>query len=68
MTATTLRLLRFTDLKAAGIVQNWTQLKVMVEKHGFPAGFHLSPQVRAWHCDDVEAWIEAKRGQSAKAA
>jgi hypothetical protein len=41
-------LIRFYGLKARGIVQSWAQLKHLQDKHGFPAGRLLSPQVRAW--------------------
>ena len=32
------RLLRFRDLKARGIVDNWVQLRRLINLYGFPAG------------------------------
>jgi hypothetical protein len=39
---------RFRDLRAAGIVDNWQQLFRLIEDYGFPSGQLLSPNVRAW--------------------
>lgn len=50
-------LLRFTHLKALGIVTNHPQLKRLVELEGFPPGFLLGPNSRAWHEDEVEEWL-----------
>jgi len=54
-------LLRFADLKARNIVTNWPQLKRLVEAHGFPPGYMLSPACRVWDASDVEAWLDARR-------
>ena len=51
---------RFVDLKAAGIVDNWTQLKRIVEVEGFPPGVMLSPNTRAWLVSDVRAWLATR--------
>jgi predicted DNA-binding transcriptional regulator AlpA len=56
------RLWRFADLKAAGIVRNWPQLKRMVEGAGFPRGYYLTPQARVWDVAEVEAYLKARRG------
>jgi len=53
-------LIRFYGLKARGIVQSWAQLKHLQDKHGFPAGRLLSPQVRAWTEEEVAAWLETR--------
>jgi len=37
------KFVRFVDLKAARIVDNWTQLKRIVETEGFPPGIMLAP-------------------------
>lgn len=55
------RLVRFADLKAAGIVRNWPQLKRMVEGAGFPRGYYLTPQARVWDASEVEAWVHSRR-------
>jgi hypothetical protein len=52
--------LRFPDLKARGIVNNWAQLKNLVGQYGFPAGQLLSPNVRAWRADRVQAWLDSR--------
>ena len=56
----TISLLRFSDLRAGGIVSNWPQLRHLQEDHGFPPGRLLSPRIRAWTPSEVEDWI-AKR-------
>ncbi len=50
-------LLRFSDLKARGIVSNWVTLRNWVEKEGFPPGVKLGPNTRAWPADEIEAWL-----------
>jgi hypothetical protein len=51
---------RFADLNAAGIVDNRTQLKRIVEVEGFPPGVMLSPNTRAWLVSDVRAWLATR--------
>jgi hypothetical protein len=53
-------LLRFRDLKDRGIVHSWPQLKRLQEFHGFPLGRMLSPNIRAWTEDEVDAWIKSR--------
>ena len=65
MTAHTLKVLRFADLKAAGIVTNWPQLKRLVDSRGFPGGYLLSPGCRVWDPDQVQAWLQTRREASA---
>lgn len=55
------QLLRFADLKARKIVTNWPQLKRLVDNYGFPPGYLLSPAVRVWDSEDVEAWLDTRR-------
>jgi len=59
------RLLRFADLKAAGVVKNWPQLKRLVDGDGFPPGFMLSANTRVWDETEVAEWIEARRSRDA---
>ena len=47
------RLLRFADLREAGIVTNWPQLKRLVDNGGFPPGFMLSPAIRVFPAGEV---------------
>ncbi|WP_158665354.1 helix-turn-helix transcriptional regulator [Sinorhizobium fredii] len=54
------RLLRFVHLKERQIVQNWPQLRRMVERYGFPPGLLLGPNTRAWREDEVEQWLASR--------
>ncbi len=47
---------RFADLKKRGIVNSWPQLKRLQQDHGFPLGRMISPNVRAWAEDEIDAW------------
>ena len=55
------KLLRFNELRARGIVTNWPSLRRLVERHGFPPGYRLGSQLRAWREDEVETWIDSRR-------
>lgn len=61
------KLLRFNDLKARGIVGSWPQLQRMVERLGFPAGYRLGAQTRAWPEQEIAAWLESRRIPSPEA-
>jgi hypothetical protein len=50
-------ILRFRDLKERGIVNSWPQLKRLQTEQGFPLGRMLSPNIRAWSEDEIEAWF-----------
>jgi predicted DNA-binding transcriptional regulator AlpA len=58
------RLLRMADLKARGIVANWTTLLRWIAAGNFPPGIKLGPNTRAWPEADIEAWLESKRSAS----
>ncbi len=58
---------RFRDLRAAGIVDNWEQLRNLVNDYAFPQGVLLSPNVRAWNLENVQHWL-ATRPTERKAA
>ena len=49
-------LLRFRDLKARGIVNNWPSLKNLVEHAGFPPGRMLSANRRTWTETEIDEW------------
>ena len=55
------KLIRFADLKSAGVVKNWPQVKRLVEREGFPPGFLLSANTRVWEEDEVAAWVASRR-------
>jgi hypothetical protein len=50
-------LLRFTDLKARGIVNNWVTLLRWIDREGFPPGRKLGPNTRAWTDEEIARWI-----------
>jgi len=54
------RLIRFRDLQERGVVQNWTQLKRLVDTQGFPSGFWLSLNTRAWFEDEIDGWVRSR--------
>ena len=51
------KVLRFSDLKARGIVNNRATLYRWIRGQGFPPGFLLGPNSRAWREEDVLAWL-----------
>jgi predicted DNA-binding transcriptional regulator AlpA len=53
-------LLRFSGLRERGIVRSWPQLARLQKNEGFPAGFLLSQNSRAWAEDEVAAWLAAR--------
>jgi hypothetical protein len=55
-----LQVVRFEDLKRAGIVKDWWGLKYLIDKCGFPPGFLLGTRSRAWTLESVEKWIQSR--------
>jgi predicted DNA-binding transcriptional regulator AlpA len=55
-------LLKFKDLKAAGIVSNWTTLSRWIAKENFPQGIPIGPHTRAWTEQSINEWLAAKNG------
>jgi hypothetical protein len=51
---------RFSDLKRAGIVNNWPTLRHLIRNNDFPSGVRLSSNVRAWLVDEVRAWCATR--------
>jgi len=58
--------LRFSDLKARGIVQNWMTLRRWIQDQGFPPGILLCPNTRAWAEAEIDAWLETRRAWGEK--
>jgi predicted DNA-binding transcriptional regulator AlpA len=54
------RQLRFRDLKARGVVDNWMTLNNWIDNEGFPSGRLTGPNIRTWNESDVEAWLESR--------
>lgn len=57
-------LLRFAELQARGIARNREQLRVLINDHGFPRGFLLTPNARVYDEAEVEAWLDSRRRPS----
>jgi len=55
-----IRLLRFKDLQARGIINNWPMLKRRIARDGFPQGRMIGPNHRAWIEEEVEKWIKSR--------
>lgn len=53
-------LVRFKDLKASGVVGNWPTLLRLIDDEGFPAGFLLGKNMRAWALDDIARWLDTR--------
>ena len=51
------RLIRFRDLQERGIVENWPQLKRLVDTQAFPSGLYLGTNSRAWFEDEIDKWL-----------
>jgi hypothetical protein len=51
---------RYADLVAANVVQNWTTLLRLIDDEGFPPGVMIGPNTRAWRVDEVEQWLAAR--------
>ena len=54
------RILRFIDLKDAGIVENRTTLYRWIKDHSFPPGILLGPNSRGWSEVDVLDWLGSR--------
>jgi len=55
-----MRLLRFSDLQANGIISNRTTLYRWIKREGFPTGVLLGPNSRAWPEDLVLDWLKSR--------
>jgi Prophage CP4-57 regulatory protein (AlpA) len=53
-------LLKFKDLKARGIVNDWTTLVRWIDNGDFPPGIKLGPNTRAWTETSVAEWIGSR--------
>jgi hypothetical protein len=54
------KLLRFRDLKARGVVDSWAQLRRLIDHCEFPTGKLLSPNCRTWDEQEIDAWYAAR--------
>ncbi len=60
------KLVRFKDLKAAGIVNNWVTLRHYIADCGFPPGIRISYNVRAWPLSQIENWLAIRSADTTK--
>jgi len=60
------QLYRFADLEKRKIVTSRAQLAKMIERDGFPTGFILTPQTRAWRVEDIERWLASRPTEQIK--
>jgi hypothetical protein len=54
------RQLRFRDLRALGIVNNWPSLANLIQKEGFPVGKKPTRHTRTWDEDEVATWLATR--------
>jgi len=55
-----MKLLRFPDLVAKGVVHSRMTLKRLIDLQGFPPGVLITPNARAWGEDEINAWIASR--------
>ncbi len=53
-------IIRFNQLKARGIVNNWNTLLRWIEHEGFPPGRMLASNTRAWDETEIDAWLASR--------
>lgn len=51
---------RFHNLRSAGLVANWQQLRRLQDEAGFPIGRLLSRNTRVWTLDEVNEWLASR--------
>jgi hypothetical protein len=54
------RVYRFKELKALGIVANWTTLSRWIANGTFPAGQLIDPNTRVWTEPELADWLASK--------
>ena len=54
-------LLRFSDLRDRGIVNNRATLGRWIQQIGFPNGIKLGANTRVWTEEEIDEWIQARR-------
>ncbi len=55
-----MKILRFSDLKSRGIVQNRVTLARWIAHQNFPRGVKLSERSVGWIEGEVEAWLKKR--------
>lgn len=59
------RLLRFSDLKGRGIVNNRVTLGRWIKNQNFPPGFLLGANTRVWKESDIDSWLTDRESAAA---
>ena len=55
-----MKLIRYPDLVAKGIVNSRMTLKRLIDSQDFPPGVLITPNARAWDEAAVDAWIGSR--------
>jgi prophage regulatory protein len=55
-----MKLIRYPDLVAKGVVNSRMTLKRLIDYQDFPRGVLITPNARAWVEVEVDAWIAAR--------
>jgi predicted DNA-binding transcriptional regulator AlpA len=55
-----MKLIRYCDLAAKGVVNSRMTLKRLIDFQGFPPGVLITPNARAWDEAEVNAWIASR--------
>ena len=53
-------LLRFGDLRARRIVNNWASLRNRIQRDGFPRGRMIGPNACAWTEEEINDWVMSR--------
>jgi predicted DNA-binding transcriptional regulator AlpA len=54
------KMIRYRDLVAKGIVKSRMTLWRIIDSQGFPPGVLITPNARAWDESEVDAWIAGR--------
>jgi predicted DNA-binding transcriptional regulator AlpA len=55
-----MRLIRYPDLVAKGVVKSRMTLKRLIDDRGFPPGVLITPNARAWDEAEVDEWVKRR--------
>ena len=55
-----MKLIRYNDLVARGVVNSRMTLKRLIDSQDFPPGVLITPNARAWDEAAVDAWVASR--------
>ncbi len=55
-----MKLIRYPDLVAKGVVNSRMTLKRLIDHANFPPGLLITPNARAWDEAEVDNWIASR--------